>query len=90
MLRHNPSVAKQYYIILQDKFIVITYLTMATYTTNQAIYLASMGDQLDFPKPVSIAVAKFEGHIITLTTRCDATTYTLPSSPNNPVTLEGP
>jgi hypothetical protein len=90
LLRNDPTVAKQYYVIFQGKATIITRPTIATDANNHAIYLASMGDQLDFPKPISIPVTDFEGYVITLTDRRDATTYGLPSSSDNPVTLEGP
>jgi hypothetical protein len=63
MLRDNRLVAEQYYVIYPNKFTIIssTHPTIATNETKQAIYLASMGDQLDFPKPISLSVSNFEG-----------------------------
>ena len=88
--RNDPSVCKQYYVVFNDKVTILTRPTIATDATNRPIYLASMGDQLDIAVAVSLPSAAFEGHIITLVSKRDATIYSLPTSTDTPLTIDGP
>jgi hypothetical protein len=65
-MHHNPSVANQYYTLYQDKVVIMTCPTIATNATYRLIYMASKGDQLNYPVPISIPAGDFKVNIITL------------------------
>ena len=90
MCRHDPTVAKQFYVLFQNKITILTRPTTATDTNLRPVYLASLGDQLDIPFPVRIPAQDFDGYFVTLASRSNATLYNLPTSMDNPVVLDGP
>jgi hypothetical protein len=88
--RFNGAVAKQFYFLVQGTVCVITCPTQATDSSNQAVCLANLGDQLDGYRPVSFSPEEFGGYVITLVPKGTVATYGLPTSPTNPVMLQPP
>jgi hypothetical protein len=79
-LRFDGAVAKQFYLLLKNEVGVITCPTQTTDSSNFAICLASLGDQLnDYPQ-VSFSPEEFGSYFITLVPKGTVTKYGLPTS----------
>jgi hypothetical protein len=89
-LRFDGAVAKQFYILARDKVRVLTCPTQATDSSNLAVCLANLGDQLDDYRPVSFSPEEFGGYVITLVHKGTVEKYGLPTSISNPVTMTPP
>ncbi len=89
-LRFDGTVAKQFYLLVRDRVRVVTCPTQATDSSNEAVCLANLGDQLGDYCPVSFSPEEFGGYVITLTHKGTVAKYGLPTSVSNPVTLAPP
>jgi hypothetical protein len=89
-LRFDGAVAKQFYLLVKNEVRVITCPRQATDTSNFAVCLANLGDQLDDYRPVSFSPKEFGSYFITLVPKGTVTKYGLPTSTSSPVTLPPP
>jgi hypothetical protein len=89
-LRFDGTVAKQFYVLVKDRIRVVTCPTQATDSSNEAVCLANLGDQLDDYRPVNFSPEEFGGYVITLVHKGTVARYGIPTSVSNPVTLAPP
>lgn len=82
--------AKQFYFLVKEEVRVITCPTQATDSSNEAICLANLGDQLDDYRPVCFSSEEFGSYFITLVPKGTVTKYGLPTSEPIPVILAPP
>jgi hypothetical protein len=86
----DRTVAKQFYVLVKDRIRVVTCPTQATDSSNEAVCLANLGDQLDDYRPISFSPKEFGGYVITLFHKGTVAKYGIPFSVSNPVTLSPP
>jgi hypothetical protein len=89
-LRFDGAVARQFYFLVKEEVRVITCPTQATDSSNKAICLANLGDQLDDYRHVCFSPKEFGSYFITLVPKGTVTKYGLPTSESNPAILAPP
>jgi hypothetical protein len=82
-LRFDSTMEKQVYLLVKKEVQVITCPTQATNSSNFAVCLANLGDQLNGYRPVSFSFEEFGSSFITLVPKGMVTKYGLPTSSSN-------
>jgi hypothetical protein len=86
-LHLDGAVAKQYYFLVNDAVRVISCPTQATDSSNNAVCLANLGDQLEDFCPVRFSPEEFGAYFVTLVPKGTVAKYGLPTSTSNPIIL---